>query len=70
MGTIKLKTTTMNTEIKNMSDEQFAEFLAFHVSQVQHFSVVGKESLEYNRQADFDDQLKTIADAIAIRLAQ
>ena len=58
----------MNTEIKNMSDEQFAEFLAFHVSQVQHFGVkLENENLEYNRQADFDDQLKTIAYAIAIR---
>ena len=65
----------MNTFIKNMSDERFAQYLAGRQEQVQRFSVVGclavgERSLEHIRKADYARELKIIADAIAIRLAQ
>ena len=65
----------MNTVIKNMSDEQFAQFLAARQEQVQRFSVggcwdVGEHSLEHIRKANYARELKVIADAISIRFAQ
>ena len=65
----------MNTVIKNMSDERFAQFLAARQEQVQRFSVVGcwdvgEHSLEHIRKANYARELKVIADAISIRFAQ
>ena len=70
-----MKKQRYNTAIKNMSDEQFTQYLAFRQEQVQRFSVVGcldvgGESWERTRKASYARELKVIVDVIAIRFAQ